>query len=172
MNKKIIILYYSKGGNTKELANKIYTVLQSELTADISVELTADISVELTADISVELKAADSFLTDPSSIDDLRKVSGLIVGTPDYYSYLSGFVKIFFDEIYSFRRDLTDVPAFGFITHGGGGRAAKPLQGLLSSIKLNVISPIISVQSNNITEEVESDITNSCKKMIEIIKSS
>ena len=156
MNKKIIILYYSKGGNTKELANKIYTVLQSE-------------SVD---NISVELKAADSFLTDPSSIDDLRKVSGLIVGTPDYYSYLSGFVKIFFDEIYSFRRDLTDVPAFGFITHGGGGRAAKPLQSLLSSIKLNVISPIISVQSNNITEEVESDITNSCKKMIEIIKSS
>lgn len=156
MNKKIIVLYYSKGGNTKELANKIYTVLQSELTDDIS----------------VELKAADSFLTDPSSIAELRKVSGLIVGTPDYYSYLSGFIKIFFDEIYSFRRDLSNVPAFGFITHGGGGRAVKPLQRLLSSIKLNVISPVISVQANNITEEVESDIINSCKKMIEVIKSS
>ncbi len=155
MNKKIIILYYSKGGNTKELANKIFTVLQSE-------------SID---DISVELKAADSFLTDPSSIEDLRKVSGLIVGTPDYYSYLSGFVKIFFDEIYKFRHELTNVPAFGFITHGGGGRAAKPLQRLLSSIKLNVISPVISIQSNIITEEIEKDINNSCKKMIEIIKS-
>jgi flavorubredoxin len=154
-NNKIVILYYSKGGNTKELADKIYSILQSE---------TMD-------DISVELKAADSFLADPSSIDDLRKVSGLIVGTPDYYSYLSGFVKIFFDEIFSFRHELTDVPAFGFITHGGGGRAAKPLQNLLSSIKLDVISPVISVQANNITEEVEQDIKTSCKKMIEIIKS-
>ena len=153
MNNKIVILYYSKSGNTKKLANRIYDILQSETTDDIS----------------VELKTADSFLVDPSSISDLRKVSGLIVGSPDYYSYLSGFVKIFFDEIYRFRHELTDVPAFGFITHGGGGRAAKPLQRLLSSIKLNVISPVISVQANNITEEIEKDISNSCKKMIEII---
>ena len=133
---KIVILYYSKGGNTKELADKIYSILQSE---------TGD-------DISVELKAADSFLADSGSINDLRKVSGLIVGTPDYYSYLSGFVKIFFDEIYRFRHELTGVPAFGFITHGGGGRAAKPLQSLLSSIKLDAISPVISVQANNISK--------------------
>ncbi|MHA1728307.1 MAG: hypothetical protein ACTSWY_06205 [Promethearchaeota archaeon] len=92
-----------------------------------------------------------------------------IVGLPDYYSYLAGYVKVLFDDIFEFREELKNFPAFGFITHGGGGKTARVMEKLLKSIKLNAIYPVISVLRDEITAENETQIEENCRKMLELL---
>ena len=54
------------------------------------------------------------------ALDNLLKASAFIIGSPDYFEYPSGWLKVFFDEMYNHRNELRDIPVFGFISHGGG----------------------------------------------------
>ena len=46
-------------------------------------------------------------------------------------------------EDYKIKKDFKNKPAIGFITHGGGGEAAKSLQSLLTYLKFDIIKPIL-----------------------------
>jgi len=154
MSKTIYILYYSGSGNTKAIAEKI-------------VEKFSEIK-----DKSVEIivKNAKEFIIKDDAVKELKNASAFVIGSPDYYSYPAGYIKQFFDDIFHVRNQLTGRPAFGFLSHGGGGRATKPLESLLKSIKLNVISPIISVRGKNITIENEELIGNCCKELLNLLE--
>jgi NAD(P)H dehydrogenase (quinone) len=145
----VIILYYSKAGNTKALAKRVHEIFTALLPKNLDVKMMSADEMDLTA-----LKAA----------------VGLIVGSPDYFSYPAGKIKYFFDEIYAVRDENKKKPIFGFITHGGGGKALKPLQELCTSCKYKVITPFISVQEEKeISRKDEAQIEKNCKEMLKLL---
>jgi flavorubredoxin len=149
MNHTIIILYYSKSGNTKELAKRIFEILASFAPKNVKVQMMDATQIDINA-----LKAASAY----------------IIGSPDFFSYPSGYIKIFFDELYEYREQLKQKPAFGFITHGGTGKAVKELLELCKSIKLKVIPTFISVKEKDITAKIEKQILENCQIMINFLK--
>ena len=147
MKKKFIILYYSKEGNTHQLAKRFWDIFREFIPNRYEIEM---------------MKAQEM------DIESLRSSIGIIVGSPDYYGYVAGQIKIFFDEILEYKKDFKKKPAIGFITHGGGGEAAKSLQILLDHLKFDVIKPVISVKENKITSKTETQIQKSLMKMLKI----
>jgi len=147
MKKKFIILYYSKEGNTHQLAKRFWDIFREFIPNKYDIEM-------------MKVQEMD--------FESLRASIGIIVGSPDYYGYLAGHIKIFFDEIleYDYKKDFKNKPAIGFITHGGGGEAAKSLLSLLTYLKFNLIKPIISVKEDKITSKIESQIQKSLMKML------
>ncbi|MHA1619106.1 MAG: flavodoxin family protein, partial [Promethearchaeota archaeon] len=111
-------------------------------------------------------------MMDATNLDTakLKEADGLIIGSPDYFGYVSGYIKIFFDEMYPERAIFKGRPVFGFITHGGKGSAQKALLQLFSSMKFQIIEPIISVNMDKITSKTEAQIQKNCLKMLKIIQ--
>ena len=151
MKKKFIILYFSKEGNTHQLAKRFWDIFREFIPNKYAIEM-------------MKVQEMD--------IESLRASIGIIVGSPDYFDYVAGQIKIFFDEILEYKKDFKDKPAIGFITHGGGGEAVKPLQTLLTHLKFNIIKPIISVKEDKITSKIESQIQKSLMKMLKIVEDS
>ena len=149
MKKKFIILYYSNEGNTHQLAKRFWDIFREFVPNKYDIEM-------------MKIQEMD--------IESLKASIGIIVGSPDYYDYVAGHIKIFFDEIleYENKKYFKNKPAIGFITHGGGGEAAKSLQSLFSYLKFDLIKPIISVKEKNITQKIESQIQKSLMKMLKI----
>ncbi len=147
MKKKFIILYYSKEGNTHQLAKRFWDIFREFIPNSYDIEM---------------MKAQEM------NLESLRASIGIIVGSPDYFGYVAGQIKIFFDEILEYKKDFKNKPAIGFITHGGGGDAAKSLETLLTHLKFNIIKPIISVKENKITSKTEAQIQKSLMKMLKI----
>ncbi|MHA1475474.1 MAG: flavodoxin family protein [Promethearchaeota archaeon] len=153
MKKKFIILYYSKEGNTHQLAKRFWDIFREFIPNKYDIEM-------------MKVQEMD--------IESLRASIGIIIGSPDYYDYVAGHIKIFFDEIleYDNKKYFKNKPAIGFITHGGGGEAAKSLQNLFSYLKFDIIKPIISVKEDNITSKIEYQIQKSLMKMLKIVEDS
>ena len=149
MKKKFIILYYSKEGNTHQLAKRFWDIFREFIPNKYAIEM---------------MKAQEM------DLESLRASIGIIIGSPDYYGYVAGHIKIFFDEIleYEYKKDFKNKPAIGFITHGGGGEAAKSLHILIDHLKFNNIKPVISVKENKITSKTEAQIQKSLMKMLKI----
>lgn len=156
----IYILYYSQFGNTKNLAEKIYDKLLS--------------SIQKNLDIEVEIRDLSKLLSLPNSgaLENLLKASAFIIGSPDYFEYPSGWIKVFFDEMYHHRKELRDIPVFGFISHGGGDEETvkKHLRNLFDWMGFNILGDIISVKNNQKTNENEAKIQNLCNEMINYLK--
>jgi len=67
------------------------------------------------------------------TVEDLQDADGVAVGTPDYFSYLAGTIKTFFDDVHQWDKSGAPVkgkPAALFFSHGGGGRVRHPLENL------------------------------------------
>jgi flavorubredoxin len=145
---KIIILYFSKSGKTRLLAKRIHEIFTSIAPQGLQISL-----------------------MDASQMDfnSLRQASGLIIGSPDYFSYPAGQIKIYFDQIYEFRQENKSKPVFCFLTHGGGGKAGKILLDLCNAVDFKVIAPLISVEKE-ISKKDELQIEKNCKSMLKILK--
>jgi multimeric flavodoxin WrbA len=69
-------------------------------------------------------------------LDQYRLFDAVAFGSPDYWSYIAGGLKVFIDDWYiarkSNRRGLEDKPYGLFYSHGGGGRVRGPLKELFS----------------------------------------
>ncbi|MCF7895105.1 MAG: flavodoxin family protein [Candidatus Omnitrophica bacterium] len=79
---KVIVLYYSRGGTTKKMAELIAGFLQKE---------------------KIEVDVAD---TDSFEVKKLLDYQGIIVGSPTYYGSLAASVKKLFDESVAFHGKL------------------------------------------------------------------
>ena len=65
------------------------------------------------------------------SLDEFLAADGIGLGTPDYYSYVAGTIKTFFDDLWLWDREGKPVkgkPAALFFSHGGGGRGRERLE--------------------------------------------
>lgn len=69
-------------------------------------------------------------------IEQYRQFDAVAFGSPDYYSYIAGGLKVFLDDWYiarkSNRQGLENKPYGLFYSHGGSGRVRRPLEELFS----------------------------------------
>ena len=109
---KIIVIYHSQQyGNTRMLA---------EALAEGAREAGAEVNLVNTNERRVTL---EEFLSS----------DGVAIGTPDYFSYVAGTVKTFFDDMYLWDQSGKAVkgkPAVLFFSCGGGGKVRQPFEAL------------------------------------------
>ena len=98
---KLLILYHSQTGNTEAMANAVSEAASS-------------------AGATVTLKKASG-----ATSDDLLSCDAVAFGSPNYFSYMAGSIKDFFDRnFYTLRNRVDDKPCAVFGSAGAGGRQA------------------------------------------------
>jgi len=109
---KIIVIYHSQQyGNTKMLA---------EALAEGVREAGAEVNLINTNERRVTL-------------EEFLATDAVAIGTPDYFSYVAGTIKTFFDDIYLWDQSGKPVkgkPAALFFSCGGGGKVKQPFESL------------------------------------------
>ncbi len=127
--KRILVVYHSQQrGNTRKMA-----------------ELVAE-GCRQVSDVEVELVNVNESRVD---IDAAEEADAYALGSPDYFSYVAGGLKQFFDDIYIANqagRGVAGKPCVLFLTHGGGGRAIESLEKLAAAMKLEPVVPTLSCQ--------------------------
>ena len=75
-------------------------------------------------------------------IEAYRGVDAAAFGSPDYYSYIAGALKVFLDDWYIAKQSdaagLTGKPYALFYSHGGGGAVVRPLEKLFERMGTQV----------------------------------
>ncbi len=96
---KAIVIYYSRSGNTKQMAEIIASAMNE-------------------AGLSTDCKSVEKV-----KADDLLKYDAIVVGSPTYYGHMAGPVKQLFDEAVSFHGKLDGKvgAAFSSAANIGGG---------------------------------------------------
>ena len=107
---KIIVIYHSQQfGNTKALADPL---------AEGAREAGAEVELINTHERRVTL-------------EEFLAADAVALGTPDYFSYVAGTIKAFFDDLYLWDQAGQAVkgkPAALFFSHGGGGKGKQPFE--------------------------------------------
>lgn len=102
--KTILIVYHSQTGNTLKMAHEVAKGASS---------------IE---NVTVVFKTASE-----ATLADLLQCDGLVIGSPEYFGYMSGMIKDFFDRTYSGAlgsREIFRKPYALFISAGNDGRGA------------------------------------------------
>ncbi len=125
---KILIVYHLEAGIIKEMANAIKK------------------GIEKSNNFEVIMKTAGQ-----ADQEDLKTASGIAIGTPDYFDYMAGSIKDFFDRTFyavqsKIRGSLTaDKPCVFFVSGGTGGEPAlESLKKIGSYFKFNTIDYVNS----------------------------
>lgn len=115
--KKALVLFHSQEfGNTRAMAEAVAEGLR---------------------DSGVEVKL---FNTNDGRfpIEEFASYDCAAFGSPDYYSYIAGGLKMFLDDLYIADEKgvpgLKDKPYVLFYSHGGGGKVKKPLEELFKRV--------------------------------------
>ena len=121
--KKILVVYHSQQqGNTKKLA---------ELVAK-GCKQVPGVEAEL---INVNEQRVD--------MAKAEKADAYALGSPDYFTYMAGCLKQFFDDILiaSWQKKKTiGKPYVAFLTHGGGGGGIKSIDELAKACTLEKVA--------------------------------
>jgi len=117
----ILVLYHSQEhGNTHAMAEAV-----AEGARDVGAQVKLVNTNELRLDI-----------------DHYRKVDAAAFGSPDYYSYIAGGLKVFLDDWFIAKQfDATGLegkPYALFYSHGGGGGVRGPLEKLFDRMGTKV----------------------------------
>ncbi len=115
----LLVLYHSQEyGNTEAMAK---AVAEGAKNAGAKVTL-----------INTDTKRVD--------IDQFRQFDAVVFGSPDYWGYIAGGLKIFVDDFYIARKvnrqGLENKPYGLFYSHGGGGNVREPFEKLFRMMKL------------------------------------
>jgi len=118
---KILVIYHSQSGNTEEMAKAVAKGAKSIREAEVMLK-----------------KATEA------TLEDLVSSSGIAIGSPDYFSYMAGAVKDFFDRtFYPSQGKVTESPCILFFSGGGGGEPAlKSLKRICDSFKFKQIGEV------------------------------
>lgn len=113
----VLVLYHSQEfGNTKQMAEAI---------AEGARKAGAEVILHNTNDSRYD-------------VEDYRKVDVAAFGSPDYYSYIAGGLKMFLDDWYVARGQnpagLDEKLCGLFCSHGGGGKVRGVLETLCSRL--------------------------------------
>lgn len=147
MAKKIYIVFFSKTGNTRKLADKIVESFSNTGANGVDIEL-------------MNAKELD--------VDALKSADGYIIGTPNYFNAPSGYIKIFFDELFMDRAILKGRPVFCFISHGGSGDI-RHLKLLCNWLELITVGPAIVVKGDNISSKDIMAIETNIQEMMKLL---
>jgi len=98
----ILVVYHSQGGNNAKMAHAVAEGVNA-------------------------MEGAQAVLKDAleAGLEDMLTCSGLIIGSPEYFGYMSGAIKDFFDRTYEKARgDVFRKPYGVFINAGNDGTGA------------------------------------------------
>ena len=93
---KVLIVYYSETGNTKEMAELIAEGVRRE------------------KDVEVEVKAVQD-----TKVEELLDFDGIVIGSPTYYGSMAAEVKKFIDNSIKFHGELEGKVGGAFSSSGG-----------------------------------------------------
>ena len=113
---RILVIYYSASGNTRKMAELVAEGASAAGGHDVKTVPVEELSM-------TEFTAAD----------------GYAFGSPDYFTYMAGQMKTFFDQALAQVGKIKDKPFVSFVTHGGGGDAILSLDKLGSAIGLKKV---------------------------------
>ena len=109
----ILVVYYSGTGNTKKMAELVVEGARTAGKHDVRL-------VDVCGFDMAELVAADGFA----------------FGSPDYFTYMAGEMKILFDRALAQVAKLKGKPFVSFVSHGGGGGAIESLDKVAQAVGL------------------------------------
>jgi NAD(P)H dehydrogenase (quinone) len=120
---EVLVVYHSGTGNTKAMA-----------------EAVADGVIEVSG-VGALLKKANEV-----TIADLVKADALAFGSPTYFSYMAGAVKVIFDEAYPSRNQIRGKPFAAFASGGGGEvNAVQSIERVAASCGLHKVCEGVAV---------------------------
>jgi flavorubredoxin len=131
--KNLLIIYHSQGGNTEAMAKAVAEGASS-------------------AGATVSLKKA------VEAIDaDLLSCDAVAIGTPNYFGYMAGMVKDFFDRAWpTVREKMADKPYVVFGSYGGGGtKAIETVEDICDNMHMKRICECVSAQRQPSAEKLE-----------------
>jgi multimeric flavodoxin WrbA len=138
---RILIIYHSQGGNTRKMAEAVARGVES-------------------------IPKGKAFLKRASeaNLEDLLDCDGMAIGSPEYFGYMAGLVKDFFDRTYEDGRGNKHVfkkPYVVFISAGNDGTGA------LSAIERICIGyPFKKVYDPVVSKgEVDEDVLVRCEEL-------
>ena len=105
---EVLILYYSRSGRTEALAKSVAEGIESVEGA------------------SAKVKRVDS-----ATVSDFISCNAVAFGSPNYFGYMAGLMKDFFDRAFSIREKVASKPSAAFTSGGGASNSA--LLSLVSS---------------------------------------
>lgn len=139
--KKILVVYHSQQqGNTKKLA---------ELVAK-GCKQVPGVEAEL---INVNEQRVD--------MAKAEKADAYALGSPDYFTYMAGGLKQFFDDLCLASwagKKIAGKPYVAFLTHGGGGGGIKSIEQLAGALKLAPAAASVTCQGAPTGDAVEKSI--------------
>ena len=115
---RIAVIYYSKSGNTEKMAQLVAEGCRQVAGAEVTMMKLPELDMEA-------VLGAD----------------GYCLGSPDYFSYMAGYMKTFFDDALAYKGKLSGRPYVAFGTHGGGAKVLDSLERLSQAIGLKQVRP-------------------------------
>ena len=131
---RVLIVYHSQGGNTEAMAK------------EVSAGATA-------AGATVILRRAVN-----ANAEDILNCDVVAIGTPNYFGYMAGMVKDFFDRVWATVRDrMAGKPYATFGSKGGGGaQALETVERICDGLKMSRLHDGV-LATRKPTEEVLSE---------------
>ena len=139
---EILVLYYSRTGRTGALAGAVAE------------------GARAVEEISARVKRVDY-----ATVNDFISCDGVAFGSPNYFSYMAGLMKDFFDKALSVRENVTGKPAAAFTSGGGSSNSALlSLERMIDSFRLEKVSDGVVSQGEPSSEDLAS-----CRKLGEAL---
>lgn len=138
---EVLVLYYSRTGRTEALAKALAEGVESKQG-------------------SAEVRRVDY-----ATVNDFISCDALAFGSPNYFSYMAGLMKDFFDRALSIREKVTGKPAVAFSSGGGSSDAAlASLERMIVSFKLEKVTDGVVSQGEPSEKDLEA-----CRKLGEAL---
>ena len=139
--KRILIVYHSQEkGNTRKMA-------------------------ELVAKGCRQVKGVEATLVNVNEervdMGAAEQADGYALGSPDYFSYMAGGLKQFFDDLCLADwggKKVKGKPYVAFLTHGGGGSGIASIEKLAKAMKLEPAAPSVVCKGAPAGETAEQSI--------------
>ncbi|MDH5437690.1 MAG: flavodoxin domain-containing protein [Candidatus Bathyarchaeota archaeon] len=124
MGPKILIMYYSRTGNTEKLAEAVAE------------------GVKRVSEATVELKRAESVTP-----EDVIGADGYAVGSPSHFGIMSGQILTLLTDLYSIRHKMAGKPMAVFTTGTGGQvTALENIERIIGVFNPRFVKPGIAVE--------------------------
>jgi multimeric flavodoxin WrbA len=130
---EVLVLYYSRSGRTEALAHSVAEGVES-----------------------IEGASARVKRVDFATVNDFMSCDAVAFGSPNYFSYMAGLMKDFFDRSLSIREKVTGKPSAAFTSGGGASDSALlSLEGMISSFRLEKVANGVVTQGEPSEENLE-----------------
>jgi len=139
---EVLVLYYSRTGKTEALAKAVAEGANA-----------------------VKGASAKVVRVDYATVNDFISCDAVAFGSPNYFSYMAGLMKDFFDRALSIREKVTGKPAVAFTSGGSSSNSALlSLERMISAFRLEKAAEGVVSQGVPSKEDLAA-----CKKLGEAL---